>query len=213
LDRRVSGGIETLAQARAVVLIDEVESHLHPRWKMGIMRGLRQALPNVTFIATTHDPLCLRGMGDRDVVVLQRVGRDLNADVKVETRLPVLVERLVNLPPTSHLTVEQLLTSDFFQLYSADAPEIEGKFANISDLLAKRSQGAELSDDEKRTLEAFDDDIDNALPVGLSEAHRLVQEAVGQFLKERRSASEDRLRTLRQSSKNEILRILRGAAG
>jgi hypothetical protein len=213
LDRRVSGGIETLAQARAVVLIDEVESHLHPRWKMGIMRGLRQALPNVTFIATTHDPLCLRGMGDRDVVVLQRVGRDPDADVKVETRLPVFVERLVNLPPTSHLTVEQLLTSDFFQLYSADAPEIEGKFANISDLLAKRSQGAELSDDEKRTLEAFDDDIDNALPVGLSEAHRLVQEAVAQFLKERRSASEDRLRALRQSSKNEILRILKGAAG
>src|SRR3546814_7015536 len=50
----------SLANARALVLVDEIEAHLHPRWKLRIMKGLREALPNVTFIVTTHDPLCLR---------------------------------------------------------------------------------------------------------------------------------------------------------
>lgn len=213
LDPRVSGSIETLSQARAVVLIDEIETHLHPRWKMGVMRGLRQALPNVTFIATTHDPLCLRGMGDHEVMVLQRTGRDATAQRRPDGQLPVFVERLVKLPPTSHLTVEQLLTSDFFQLYSADAPEIEGKLATVGDLLAKRRRGDVLTLEEEKTLKSFDEDIESALPVGLSEAHRLVQEVVAEFLRERRVASDDRLRSLRKETKEAILRILKGVAG
>ena len=40
-----------------IVLIDEVEQHLHPRWQRNIMRLLRTCFPNVQFIATTHSPL------------------------------------------------------------------------------------------------------------------------------------------------------------
>lgn len=63
---------DNLEEASAVVLIDEIETHLHPRWKMKIMSALRQALPKVQFIVTTHDPLCLRGMYDGEVFVLRR---------------------------------------------------------------------------------------------------------------------------------------------
>ena len=54
-----------LEGARGVVLIDELETHLHPRWKMRILRRLREAMPHVQFIATTHDPLCLRALAGR----------------------------------------------------------------------------------------------------------------------------------------------------
>ena len=40
-----------------IVLIDEVEQHLHPRWQRNIMRLLRDSFPHVQFIATTHSPL------------------------------------------------------------------------------------------------------------------------------------------------------------
>src|SRR5690349_10901139 len=84
-------GFDTFETAEAIVLIDEVEAHLHPRWKLQIMRGLRRALPAVTFIATTHDPLCLRSMGDNEVMVLQRVPVE---DYDGKTGLPVSVEWL-----------------------------------------------------------------------------------------------------------------------
>ncbi|WP_223532425.1 AAA family ATPase [Pseudomonas sp. GL-RE-20] len=129
MDPRANRDFESLSTARAVVLIDEVEAHLHPRWKMNIMRGLRSALPNVTFIATTHDPLCLRTMANHEVLVLQRAASGQPPKTAKKSKkpplLPMKVERLEHLPATSNLTIEQLLTSDFFQLFSADAPEID----------------------------------------------------------------------------------------
>lgn len=204
MDPKSNPGFETLATARGVVLIDEVEAHLHPRWKMQIMRGLRRALPGMTFIATTHDPLCLRGMDDGEVVVLQRVAAERDRG-----GLPVFVEQLLELPNVSQLRVEQLLTSDFFQLYSTDTPELEARLANVADLLAKRSQGDPLLPAEMGVLRTFEIDVAEALPIGMSEAHRLVQEAVADYLKERRTASQARMRQLHGSAKERILEALR----
>lgn len=46
---------------RGIVLIDEIEQHLHPRWQRNIMRLLTQSLPQVQFIVTTHSPLVASG--------------------------------------------------------------------------------------------------------------------------------------------------------
>ena len=42
---------------QGIVLIDEVEQHLHPIWQRSVMPDLVRGLPNVQFIATTHSPL------------------------------------------------------------------------------------------------------------------------------------------------------------
>ncbi|MXX91554.1 MAG: AAA family ATPase [Gammaproteobacteria bacterium] len=44
------------AEAEAVVLIDEIELHLHPRWQRKIVENLTETFPNCQFIATTHSP-------------------------------------------------------------------------------------------------------------------------------------------------------------
>ena len=44
------------AQAAAVVLIDEIDLHLHPKWQRQIVRNLVAAFPRCQFIATTHSP-------------------------------------------------------------------------------------------------------------------------------------------------------------
>src|SRR3546814_15479912 len=107
----------SLANARALVLVDEIEAHLHPRWKLRIMKGLREALPNVTFIVTTHDPLCLRGLGANEVMVLRRIQQDVRPNSE---DLPYVVDSLIKIPSIDSLTIEQLLTSDLFQLFSTD---------------------------------------------------------------------------------------------
>ncbi|MEL6688670.1 MAG: AAA family ATPase, partial [Pseudomonadota bacterium] len=63
---------DNLEFAHGVVFIDEIETHLHPRWKMQIMHLLRLAFPQVQFIVTTHDPL-FSDRGAEDHVVLQLV--------------------------------------------------------------------------------------------------------------------------------------------
>ncbi|RBH56064.1 hypothetical protein C3F00_017910 [Pseudomonas sp. MWU13-2860] len=206
MNRRINPYFESLETAQAVVLIDEVEAHLHPRWKIQIMGALRSALPNVTFIATTHDPLCLRGMREGEVIVMQRVASEDNPD----SDWPVMVEQVVRLPNVSQLTIEQLLTSDFFSLTSTDQPDTERELAMFADLLAAREQGQSLSDAQQHAWSRFERDISDALPVGATEVQRLVQEAVVEYLQNRRQVSALKLGELRKESKKRILAVLEG---
>lgn len=96
---------DNLEYARGIVLIDEIETHLHPRWKMQVMSALRHAMPQVQFIATTHDPLCLRGMKNGEVKVLYRDGNGH-------------VSQVDHLPDIETLRAEQILTSDYFGLWT-----------------------------------------------------------------------------------------------
>ena len=193
------------AAARGIVLIDEIEAHLHPRWKVQVMTSLRRSLPGMTFIVTTHDPLCLRGMADGEVIVLQRVA---SSEPGVETSLPTAVERMVNLPDPSELRLEQLLTSDFFQLFSSNDAAADRRMARIGDLMRLRAGGTILGEDDARTLAEFERDIASALPVGSSEVHRIVQQAVAEYLERRRDASTAALARLSAKSRSEILAAL-----
>jgi predicted ATP-binding protein involved in virulence len=60
LSRRLSqaneGSLDPLGKAQAVVLIDEIDLHLHPKWQRQIVRNLTAAFPRCQFIATTHSP-------------------------------------------------------------------------------------------------------------------------------------------------------------
>jgi len=52
---------ESIEDFRGIVLIDEVELHLHPKWKYNFMHKLREAFPLIQFIVTTHSPTVILG--------------------------------------------------------------------------------------------------------------------------------------------------------
>ena len=60
LTRRLALGNPTMpdpaSKAEAVVMIDEIDLHLHPKWQRQIVRNLTAAFPRCQFIATTHSP-------------------------------------------------------------------------------------------------------------------------------------------------------------
>ncbi|MBD9486272.1 AAA family ATPase [Ensifer sp. ENS11] len=113
-----------LETARGVVLIDEVDAHLHPRWKLQIMRALREAMPQVQFIATTHDPLCLRGMGPGEVAVMKRSSLQR-------------FDLVTDLPDFRGMSAEQLLMSDYFGLSTTSDPELDIRLARNADALGR----------------------------------------------------------------------------
>jgi predicted ATP-binding protein involved in virulence len=45
-----------------VVLIDEIDLHLHPKWQRRIVGDLLAAFPNIQFIATTHSPFVIQSL-------------------------------------------------------------------------------------------------------------------------------------------------------
>src|SRR3546814_12968897 len=104
------------------------------------MKGLREALPNVTFIVTTHDPLCLRGLGANEVMVLRRIQQDVRPNSE---DLPYVVGSLINIPSLDSLTIEQLLPSDLFQLFSKHSNRVQVSLSSVADRLDRRRLGKE----------------------------------------------------------------------
>ena len=58
--------------SEAVVLIDEVELHLHPSWQQRILNDLRRTFPNAQFIVSTHSPQVLTTVEAKHIVELAR---------------------------------------------------------------------------------------------------------------------------------------------
>jgi hypothetical protein len=201
----VSSGKESFESIRAVVLIDEVEAHLHPRWKMQVMQGLRRALPEVTFIATAHDPLCLRGMEKNEAVVIRRVRKPLVRTGGIAERVEVLAE----LPDLTQLSVEQLLTSDFFGLVSTENEALQQVLDEYAELAVGTLNGS-LKADEVKELQALQRDIADTLPIGNNAAQQLIQEALHDYLKKRRAASAATLNDLHDKAKQSIIDALEG---
>nr|WP_290700003.1 retron Ec78 anti-phage system effector ATPase PtuA [Halomonas sp. UBA3074] len=51
--------VDNPLEAHGIVVIDEVELHLHPRWQQDILIGLQKTFPHLQFIVTTHSPQVL----------------------------------------------------------------------------------------------------------------------------------------------------------
>ncbi|MDR7122812.1 AAA family ATPase [Rheinheimera soli] len=61
-----------LPQVKGIVLIDEIESHLHLSWQAKIIPLLKQLFPNTTFYITTHSPIVLSQLNAGEAYRLQR---------------------------------------------------------------------------------------------------------------------------------------------
>lgn len=55
-----------------IVLIDEIETHLHPRWQKEILPNLCKTFPNVQFIVTTHSPFVIQSLKASELVDLNK---------------------------------------------------------------------------------------------------------------------------------------------
>lgn len=68
-------------EGQAIVLVDEIDLHLHPKWQREVTAYLSRSFPNVQFIATTHSPLVIQSMEEVNLYVLKRISED---EVSVE---------------------------------------------------------------------------------------------------------------------------------
>jgi len=60
-------GADAPRRVEGVVLIDELDLHLHPRWQRVALRHLRDTFPRLQFVVTTHSPQLLSSVENRQV--------------------------------------------------------------------------------------------------------------------------------------------------
>ncbi len=64
-------------EGKAVVLIDEIEQHLHPKWQREIIPSLTKTFPNCQFIITTHSPQVISHIPPEGVYILAKENEDI----------------------------------------------------------------------------------------------------------------------------------------
>jgi energy-coupling factor transporter ATP-binding protein EcfA2 len=131
----------------AVVLVDEIDLHLHPKWQRTLMGYLSERFPNTQFIATAHSPLVVQAAQDANIVLLRREGDH------------VVIEN--NVEAVRNWRVDQILTSDLFGLESARPPETDKLLAERTKILSK----ARLTKKDREKLKELEEKI-GSLPTG-----------------------------------------------
>jgi hypothetical protein len=134
--------------APAVVLVDELDLHMHPEWQRKVMCVLTECFPNTQFVVTAHSPLIVQAAAeDANIAVLRREGDH----VVIDNDMGHIRGWDVNL----------LLTSDLFGLPSARPPQYDAIFERRETLLKK----SKLTAKERQELASLNEQV-YQLPFG-----------------------------------------------
>lgn len=98
--------------ARGLLLIDEVDLHLHPVWQRHLLEFLGSTLPNFQFVITTHSPITAQQAGEGELFILGRDGPGGAARLRQFEGAP------------NRLRLPQLIQSPLFGLETLDSPQV-----------------------------------------------------------------------------------------
>lgn len=129
-------------QRSGVVLIDEIDAHLHPEWQREIGFWLKRHFPNIQFLVTSHSPLICQAADPNGLFVLPEPGS--GAEARALT--PEEYQKVIASRP------DTILQTPAFGLQNTRSPQAVDARAGYAKLKSKERSGAALSTQEKETL-------------------------------------------------------------
>ena len=148
---------DRIAETNGVVLIDEIDMHLHPKWQWNIINALRTVFPNVQFIAATHAPILFASAKDVWLIDvdqheihydMSRYGRDANSILREVMRVeerPVEVRKLLSqfyrAIDEDNVTAAEELLNRIEGIVGGNDPEVSGAWVSLD--FAKMRRDAE----------------------------------------------------------------------
>jgi predicted ATP-binding protein involved in virulence len=129
---------DALKNGNGIVLIDEIDLHLHPLWQKEVLKALAKTFPNLQFIVTTHSPYVIThlDLADHQVQVLALTPNQVipvrakGKDISTTSFEVFGVERRPK--------IYQHLIDDLFKMFENDAPDLtllEAKFEALKQYL------------------------------------------------------------------------------
>lgn len=116
-----------------IVLIDEIEQHLHPKWQRFIVQLLMKQFPRLQFIFTTHSPLCAAGTADLGKEKIQLFHFTSQQQAPEE----------IDISNIRGLKADQVLTSEAFGLPTTRNPNVAEKLDEFGKLYLKEQRNKE----------------------------------------------------------------------
>lgn len=140
-------------RTRGLLLVDEIDLHLHPIWQRRLMGFLGKALPNMQIVATSHSPLIAQQLREGELYVVERPSRRAGSTIRPVSGDP------------SRLTLPQLL-SPVFGIDSVDSMRVQA--------LREKARKKRLSSQDRKELAEVP--VVDDLPLAVREQIRATEE-------------------------------------
>ncbi len=128
-----------------VVLIDEIDAHLHPEWARKIGFWLKERFPRVQFLVTTHSPLILQAADDNGIFVLPEPGSGERPQAMSQEEYQKIISS----------GADSILLSPAFGLQNTRSEVVVEKRSRYSRLQSKKRAGASLTQTEEQDMQGL----------------------------------------------------------
>lgn len=148
---------DPVKNGQGVVLIDEIDLHLHPEWQRKIVTDLPRVFPNLQFIATSHSPQTIGETPPGHVVILEEGGKVMIESESLGRSSGWILRHIMgtserNLELKKGLEqIDQLIDDDEYTKAHELIAKLREKFGNDPDLIGAEASVNrwEFDDDEK----------------------------------------------------------------
>jgi ABC-type branched-subunit amino acid transport system ATPase component len=148
----------------ALVLVDELEAHLHPEWQQAIVQLVKNHFPAIQILATTHSPLVIANLARSEILVCTRRSDGESPQLKNASIDP------------AGMRVDQILTSPLFGLVSTRGASSENAIREYSELLGRSRR----SPVEEKRLQELRSQLSASLKTGETLRERLIEDSIQQ---------------------------------
>lgn len=128
-------GESAIDKTPGVVLIDEIDLHLHPKWQKGVVSDLKTIFPKVQFIATTHSPFIIQSLKEDELILLS----DANDEVEyVGESIEDISENVMGVSNPQYSKEKEEMYAAAQQFYKdLDAVKIPEEMAQVEETLKR----------------------------------------------------------------------------
>lgn len=135
---------DPIRESEAVIMIDELDLHLHPKWQRTVVEQLTKTFPKCQFIATTHSPQIVAAVKPEQIVLLtadsqirpgQSLGMDSNWILRhimgTDDRPPAVAQALI--------AIDKLIEAEEYERAKGRIAKIEAKYGGFAELDERRA--------------------------------------------------------------------------
>lgn len=109
-----------LVDNHGIVMVDEIDLHIHPKWQINILPVLAKALPNIQFIVTSHSPLVVGSLEWINIILM--------VPGKKQTSIPKRIKEGIH-----GLDADQILLTNFFDMRTTRVPAKETQLKKLTE--------------------------------------------------------------------------------
>lgn len=171
------------AERYVLVLMDEIDAHMHPAWQQILLPRIQTCFPNMQLIATTHSALVLNGLDDRNVMHIVRSPETHKVEIRrYEMKLKgletdeILTGPLFGLQDTRDLGTQdkEKRYDELRALSSPTAEQLAERLALAEELFGSRA--ASIDSTSKAIIEALRETTrEEPMPSAEERARRLAE--------------------------------------